>query len=402
MSNDEINGLAQNPHSDSASVRDNISEGERKARNMRRAEIKVRELLKLVQHDYIDNERKSKATLDVQINNHLLPFFGERSAERLRPSDFEEYKTHRRNEGARQATINLELAAIRRAFNLGNEREIIVNRPKIKLYNIGKTNRRRGFFEQEDFDKLVAVLLPYAKQVLRFGYECGWRQSEIFDLQWEDTGKGSGYYDEAGQVIRLYDSKNGDGRVLPLRSADGKLNNAGQVIEEQKQHRVKDCPYIFHFNGRRIHRSTFNKHWHSACEASGVQRHFHDLRRTVVRNLTRAGVHRTIAKAITGHETDDIFERYDIVDERDITEAVSKMSSYLKTRNNGENDSGNTTNGQSSPGVPTPSLVSPVKNSAEMTEREGFEPSKGSSPLHDFQSSRLSNAIKSFLNLLKW
>lgn len=50
--------------------------------------------------------------------------------------------------------------------------------------------------------------------------------------------------------------------------------------------------------------------------------HFHDLRRSGVRNLIRGGASISQAMAVSGHRTMDTFLRYDIVDERDIRQAV--------------------------------------------------------------------------------
>jgi intergrase/recombinase len=93
------------------------------------------------------------------------------------------------------------------------------------------------------------------------------------------------------------------------------------------------CQWVFSRQGKQI--CDFYTAWRSACERAALANHaklLHDLRRTGVRNLIRAGVPEKVAMLISGHKTRSIFDRYHIVQTEDIREAMNKLDKHLKGR----------------------------------------------------------------------
>ena len=105
------------------------------------------------------------------------------------------------------------------------------------------------------------------------------------------------------------------------------------LLAEAKKQRVEkwpDSPWVFNRRGEPI--KDLRGTWAKACERAGVpDLKFHDLRRTAVRNMRRAGVPQVVRMKISGHKTDSMERRYNIVDGDDISIARRLMEARTKT-----------------------------------------------------------------------
>jgi integrase len=232
-------------------------------------------------------------------------------------------KISRAKHGASKASINRELSAMKRMLNLGARQ----TPPKVErvpyIPMLKENNVRKGFFEHHEFLALREALPEYLRGFATFGYKTGWRSSEITNLTWRQVDLDQG-------IVRLEvgETKNNEGRTVYL---DDELKEA---LERQREFRKQAgalTPYVFTNPEGTDKIKDFRKSWLTACKNAGLgKRHFHDLRRTAVRNMVRAGVPERVAMMVSGHKTRSVFDRYNIVSTDDLKMAAKKQEIYLR------------------------------------------------------------------------
>src|SRR5438309_8319741 len=114
----------------------------------------VGDLMEGVFLDYKNNGKRSLDDAKQRWASHLKPVFENLRASRITTDMLEEYISKRDDEGAKLATVNRELALLRRAFRLGHRstpRKVAVT-PYFPLRK--EENTRTGFLADADYDKL--------------------------------------------------------------------------------------------------------------------------------------------------------------------------------------------------------------------------------------------------------
>lgn len=288
-----------------------------------------------MKEDFLNDYRvNGKRTLDKaeEKAERLAGFFAGWRAVDINTAEVNKYIAKRQEEGAAPATINRELAALKRMFNLAIKAGKQFHKPYIPM--LREDNVRTGFFGEVEFLALHEALPDYLRPLVTFAYTTGWRYAEVVNLTWDrvDLAKG---------VVRLDPgaTKNREGRTVVLTERLRAIVTAqwektrALVAQRQPDPTPREVaaavPWVFwHRNGQPL--GDFRKAWAKACaEAKVPGRLFHDLRRTAVRNMVRAGVPERVAMTISGHKTRSVFDRYNIVAEADLHEAAQRMGRYL-------------------------------------------------------------------------
>jgi integrase len=272
----------------------------------------------LAEHYRIEGREQNRSASHMK---QLRDFFGCERAVSVMGARVQQYIRHRQaaKRAAAHGTINRELHILRRAFSLAIEHKRLTNMHMPDFTHLPEEeNVREGFVEKGDFDAILSHLKDAdVRDIVAWAFWTGMRRGEVSKLTWV------GFDRETSTLI------------LPGKSAKTrkprKLILEGiyrEIIARRLSARRLDCHLIFHRNGRPM--GTFRKAWASACKKAGVPGLlFHDLRRTAVRNMIRAGVDKTVAKKISGHRTDAVFDRYNITSDEDIRDAMQKNETYV-------------------------------------------------------------------------
>lgn len=134
--------------------------------------------------DYRINGRKSLPDAEARWRLHLQPFFGNLRAVEVSSDLVARYVDSRQQSGAKNATINREIACMKRMFHLGQR----ATPPKVQrcpaFPRLLENNVRKGFLEDSQLEKLASACPEiWFRALVEVGRTYGWRIGELLSMR---------------------------------------------------------------------------------------------------------------------------------------------------------------------------------------------------------------------------
>ena len=238
----------------------------------------------------------------------------------LRPTDFAAYRDERLEAGKKASTVRLELAVISHLFTVAAKewgmplQNPVMNIRKPRLENA----RDRRLSEQEERYLLAAIDNPgsgagnrrnvWVGPIVRMALETSMRRGELLSLEWKRV-------DLERCFAVLPDTKNGEGRAVPLSSRAVAILNSIPRSIGGKVFPTTANAFRISFD-RALKRA--KKNYIEDCKQAGREQekgflenlHFHDTRHEATSRLFEMGLNQVEAASVTGHKTLQMLKRY--------------------------------------------------------------------------------------------
>lgn len=255
----------------------------------------------------------------------LVAAFGSYTLADMTPKVVNEYKRGRYREGVKPATINRELACMKKAFNLAiREWEWCRDNPVSRVAMEREQNHRDRWLSKDEEGALLRQCAPWLRDLVTFALGTGMRMGEILELTWRGV-------DFSRRTVTIFRSKNGERRTIPLNETVlGVLGEKAKVRALQtdlvfcsKAHTPLESGHL-----RRAFRLVLKKATIPDC-------HFHDLRHTFATRLAQQGVDLYTIQRLLGHKSPIMTQRYAHHSPESLRWAVDRLSVTNQSQSEG-------------------------------------------------------------------
>jgi integrase len=273
--------------------------------------------------------RRANARRELTSVKNLKAFFGTPTLEQVTPRRIVAYKNQRYADGVKPATINRELATLKKAFNLARrEWEWCDDNPVCRVSMEQENNTRDRWLTVDEEARIVGAAAAWLRELMVFAIHTGMRQGEILGLTWAGV-------DLFRRTVTVFKSKNGERRTIPLNQT------ALDLLKHKAGSRSVDTELVFPSEAHtRLNASNISRSLNLALEKAKITDfHFHDLRHTCATRMVQAGVDLYKVQRLLGHKSPIMTQRYahhypeslrDGVEALDVERAVSTNLAQLR------------------------------------------------------------------------
>lgn len=266
-------------------------------------------------------QHRSYEKVERHVRRHLRPHFSGMRANAITYDKLLAFKHARLEKGASPSTVRYELSLVRTGLVVAHKAGRLPALPPLPSVHV--ENVRVSFFEHDEFLALASHLPDAARAVVTAMYWLGWRRNETLSREWRHVDFARGTI-----ILEAGETKSGKGRTFPfdvLPELTALLKAQREYTDAVEKRTGQIVRWVFHREGRRV--VSIRQAWRTACKkAALVGKIPHDFRRSAVRRLERAGVPRSVAMQLVGHETEAIYQRYAITNETDLREGLAKVA----------------------------------------------------------------------------
>jgi integrase len=245
------------------------------------------------------NKRPKSSLRDQTSMKHLFKFFGNKMLSEVSPFLVEKYKIARKNEGAKEATINRELACLRHMFNLAIKWNKALKNPVKGVKFLKEPKSKDRILSEEEEARLLEIVKSSPKSkhlesIIVTALNTGMRKSEILNLKWFNVDFQNGF-------ILVEGTKGGEIRKIPMNK---KLTLTLENIRNDSK-----GEFVFSENGKSY--GDVKTGWWTALKKAGIEDlRFHDLRHTFGSRLGMAGIDIRTIQELMGHKDIKMTMRY--------------------------------------------------------------------------------------------
>jgi integrase len=234
---------------------------------------------------------------DEQMLKALVGFFGaDRQLTDITSVDIEGYKLHRRKQVS-GATVNRELALLKRMFNLAIDWDFYLgSNPLRKVKFFQEFNTGKRILTEAEEGGLVRNAAPYLQDIILFALNTGLRIGEIFILLWSNV-------DWEKDVLNVFAPKTGKIRAIPMNA------ETRRILETWVKGKRNEFIFYNYETGKPF--VDLSAGLALACQKAGITGvTWHTLRHTFASRLLDRGVDIVTVKELLGHSTVLVTMRY--------------------------------------------------------------------------------------------